>query len=262
MSKRIDLTGKVVLITGSSSGIGAQTAVEFARHGAQVVVTGREGYGDVSEVAKQCREVSPKHLQPLEVVADVGDVGDCRRLIGTTIDTFTRIDVLVNNAAKGVQRHITDQDIMAHYDDCMDTNMRSVVLLTHLCAPHLAKTNGVIVNISSAMSTIPTSGGSLYTMFKSAIDMLTKCVALELAPNGIRVNSVNPGGIHTAFVEAMGFTKQQSDAVWDLAASETPIGRVGQPLDIANAVIYMASPETSFVTGTTFYCDGGYALNH
>ena len=152
----MDFEGNVVLITGSSSGIGAQTAVEFARNGAQVVVTGRDAQR-VSDVAKQCRKVSPKGIKPLEVLADMSVSEDCRRLIATTIDTFTRIDVLVNNAAKGVQRHITDQDIMANYDDCMDTNMRSVVLLTHLCAPHLAKTNGVIVNISSAMSTIPVS---------------------------------------------------------------------------------------------------------
>jgi NAD(P)-dependent dehydrogenase (short-subunit alcohol dehydrogenase family) len=155
MSKHRDFTGKVVLITGSSSGIGARTAVEFARHGAQVVVTGHEGYGDMSDVVKQCGEVSPKHLQPLEVVVDVSDVDECRRLIATTIDTFTRLDVLVNNAAKGVQCAITDPDIMAHYDDCMDTNMRSVVLLTHLCVPYLAKTNGTVVNISSSMSILP-----------------------------------------------------------------------------------------------------------
>ncbi|CAG2165948.1 unnamed protein product [Oppiella nova] len=249
--------GKVVLITGSSSGIGAQTAVEFARLGAQVVVTGRDAQR-VSDVAKQCREVSPKGIKPLEVLADMSVSEDCRRLIATTIDTFTRLDVLVNNAGKGVLSTITDPDIMHKYGDCMDTNLRSVVLLTHLCAQHLTKTGGNIVNISSNAAIKPAPRLPLYRTAKCTIDMFTKCAALELAPYGVRVNSICAGAVMTNFLLTMGSTKQESGVKYNEIAMKTPVGRVGEPIDIANAVLYLSSPDAQFIAGSCFVCDGGY----
>ncbi|CAG2171705.1 unnamed protein product [Oppiella nova] len=240
-----DFTGKVVLITGSSTGIGAEIAVEFARLGAQVVVTGRDAQR-VSDVAKQCREVSPKGLKALEVLADMSVSEDCRRLIATTIDTFTRLDVLVNNAGKGVLSTLTDPDIMHKYRDCMDTNLRSVVLLTHLCVQHLVKTGGNIVNISSNAAIKPTPRLPLYRTAKCALDMFTKCAALDA------------GAVSTNFLLTMGSTKQESDVKYNEIAMKTPVGRVGEPIDIANAVLYLSSPDAQFITGSCFVCDGGY----
>ena len=148
MTTSRDFTGKVVLITGSGGGIGAVTAVEFARLGARVVVTDFRK-DRVSVVAKQCAEASPTGDKALEVVADVTNDDDCRRLVSDTIMTFKKLDILVNSAGRGVVSSIWDGDVLDKYELIMNTNLRSVVWLTHLCVEHLEKTKGNIVNVSS-----------------------------------------------------------------------------------------------------------------
>ena len=140
--------GKVALITGSSSGIGAATAIQFSKAGANVVVTGRNAE-KVSAVAKQCNEVSPKKLKALEVVADVTKKEDMKRLIDTTIKTFGKLDVLVNNAGATWPTSITEPDFYDKYLKVLNINLNSVVYLTHLSVEHLEKTKGNIVNISA-----------------------------------------------------------------------------------------------------------------
>ncbi|CAG2175854.1 unnamed protein product [Oppiella nova] len=200
MTTSRDFTGKVVLITGSSGGIGAVTAVEFARLGAQVVVTGRRK-DRVSAVAKQCAEASPTGAKALEVVADVTNDDDCRRLVSDTIKTFKKLDILINNAGRGIVESIWDEDILDKYELIMNTNLRSVVRLTHLCVEHLEKTKGNIVNVSSIGAFKPRGPCYSYSMSKAAMDMFTKCVALELGPKGIRANTINPGSVKTEFIE-------------------------------------------------------------
>ena len=149
MSKNRDFTGKVALITGSSSGIGAETAVLLAKLGADVVITGRNG-DNLLAVAKHVMKVSPKGENGvLQVVADVSKDDDCRKLIESTIEKFGKLDILVNNAGMGCYSPINDPQIMDTYDKIMNINLRSVLLLTHLAVPHLEKTKGVIINISS-----------------------------------------------------------------------------------------------------------------
>ena len=152
MSLTFDFTGKVSLITGSSSGIGAATALLFAKSGANVVVTGRTA-SKVTEVAKQCRDVSPHGLPALEVVADVTIDADLQRLVDTTVAEFGKIDILVNNAGCGRRAAISDQNFMDNYRQVMRTDLDSVVYLTHICCKHLEKTKGTVVNISSISST-------------------------------------------------------------------------------------------------------------
>ena len=148
MSLTFNFSGKVVLITGSSSGIGAATAVQFSRAGANVVVTGRRA-DKVSEVAKECLKVSPKQSKALEVVADVTKPEDLRRLVDTTVKHFGKLDVLVNNAGAGVAANINDKNFYDNYLKVMQINLNSVVYLTHICVEHLEKTKGNIINISS-----------------------------------------------------------------------------------------------------------------
>ncbi|CAG2165370.1 unnamed protein product [Oppiella nova] len=259
MSTSKDFNGKVVLITGSSGGIGAVAAVEFARYGAQVVVTGRDAQ-KVSDVAKQCAKVSPKGLKPLEVVADVSKNDDCKRLIDSTISAFKKLDVLVNNAGRGMRCPITDTTVLDKYQEVMDTNLKSVLYLTHLSVEHLEKTKGNIINISSVAGLKPFSGAFLYCMSKSALDMFTKCLALELGPKGIRVNVINPAAVRTNFLNVLGMSDQQRDERYDEMSGKYPIRRVGESIDIANAILFLASDESSFVTGINFVSDGG-ALN-
>ena len=139
---------KVVLITGSSSGIGAATAVQFAKAGANVVVTGRNT-DKVKAVAKQCNDVSPNKAKALEVVADVTIREDLKRLMDTTIKTFGKLDILVNNAGAGIATDISESDFFEKYQKVIDINLNSVVYLTHLSVKHLEKTKGNIINISS-----------------------------------------------------------------------------------------------------------------
>ncbi|CAG2112790.1 unnamed protein product, partial [Medioppia subpectinata] len=150
-------------------------------------------------------------------------------------------------------QRIPDQEVM-------DTNLRSVVYLTHLSVEHLEKTKGNIINISSVAGLKPFGRGFLYCMSKCALDMLTKCLALELGPKGIRVNVINPGHVRTNFLQVVGLTKEQSEARYSEMDGKYPVGRVGESIDIANAILFLASDEASFVTGINFVSDGG-ALN-
>ena len=148
MSVRFTFEGKVALIAGSSAGIGAATAILFSKSGASVVVTGRNAV-NVSNVAKQCREVSNSWKTVLEVVADVTKEDDLKRLIDETVETFGKIDILVNNVVFAVRAHITDADFYEKYKKMMETNIDSFVLLTHLSVKHLEKTKGNVINLSS-----------------------------------------------------------------------------------------------------------------
>ena len=152
MSVSYDFSGKVALITGSESGIGAATAILFSKSGAKVVVTGRSEEG-VKSVAKQCSDVSPNKSKALEVVADVTQEEDLNRLVKTTIDTFGRLDILVNNAGNVLFASMNDSDYIEKYKQVMDVNIDSVVRLTHKCVEYLSKTKGNISNISSIAGT-------------------------------------------------------------------------------------------------------------
>ncbi|CAG2120130.1 unnamed protein product [Medioppia subpectinata] len=186
-------------------------------------------------------------LKPLEVLADVSKDADCKRLIDSTISAFKRLDILVNNAGKGVFCSITDTAILDKYREAMDTYLRSVVYLTHLSVEHLEKTKGNIINISSVAGLKP-----------CALDMFTKCLALELGPKGIRVNAINPGAVRTNFLLAMGCSNEQKEALYTVRAVKCPVGRVGESIDIANAILFLSSDEASFVTSVNFVSDGGY----
>ncbi|CAG2175466.1 unnamed protein product [Oppiella nova] len=255
MTTSRDFTAKVVLITGSSSGIGAVTAVEFARLGAQVVVTGRRR-DRVSAVAKQCAEASPTGAKALEVVADVTNDDDCRRLVSDTIKTFKKLDILVNNAGRGVGSSIRDGDILDKYELIMNTNLRSVVRLTHLCVEHLEKTKGNIINMSSILAIKP-KGLFHYSMSRAALQMFTKCVALELGPKGIRANVVHLGPTNTEAMRVRLIANNViSDDIMEWMA-KIPLGRAGEPMDVAKVLLYLTSNDASFVTGSNFVVDGG-----
>jgi len=187
-----DLNGKVTLITGASSGIGAATAVLFARWGAKLALTGRNEV-NLQRTRDECVRVLPAEAeQPLLVIADVCSEDDVARLVDATIQKFGRLDVLVSNAGSGEYGSIENTSL-EQYDRMMNTNVRSHYHLTMLCVPHLIATRGSIVFNSSICGTRTFPGVVAYSMAKSALDQLTRCAAMELAPKGVRVNSVNPG---------------------------------------------------------------------
>ena len=156
MSVSFDFTGKVILITGSSSGIGAATAVLFAKSGAQVVITGTKA-DKLSKVAQQCQQVSPEGLVALQVVADVINEEDLKRLVDNTIKEFGQLNVLVNNAGAGLTNAIDEQVYIENVKKLLDTNLLSALRLTQLCVPYLEKSKGNVVNISSVSAFLPVS---------------------------------------------------------------------------------------------------------
>ena len=156
---------------------------------AKVVITGRNAER-VGKVAKKCEEVSPDALKPLQVVADVANDEDLKKLVTATIDEFGQIDVLVNNAGFLELGDLAAENVMEVYEKIMATNLRAVVLLTHLCLPHLIESKGSVINISSRAGLRPLSNKFSYCISKAGLDMFTKCMAIDLGPKGVRVNSI------------------------------------------------------------------------
>ncbi|XP_053947575.1 3-oxoacyl-[acyl-carrier-protein] reductase FabG-like [Anastrepha ludens] len=248
----MSLTGKVVIVTGASSGIGATTAEAFAKHGAKVVLVGRNET-NLKAAEAACKAANNK-VELLPITADV--TVDAERIIKTTIDKFGQLDVLVNNAGIGEGGDILDIDV-EQFDRIMNTNLRSVFLLTKFAAPHLVKTQGNIVNVSSLAGLRSFPGLSTYCTSKAALDQFTRCIALDLAAKNVRVNAVNPGVIVTDFQRRMGMSEEEYAKCLELCKEFHALGRVGSTKEVADAIIFFASDTASFITGATLPIDGG-----
>jgi len=251
-----DLDGKVTLITGASSGIGAATAVFFARVGASLVISGRNE-ANLQRTGDECVRVRPaKAEQPLLVLADMCSEADVARLVDTTIKKFGRLDILINSA--GIAEFDTiETTSLEQYDRVMNVNVRSVYQLTMLCVPHLIATRGNIVNVSSINGTRSMPGLIAYNMSKAAVDQMTRCIALELASKGVRVNSVNPGVIVTEAHKRAGLSDAAYAEFIERAKSMHPLGRVGDVEEVAQAIAFLASNHALFITGEHIHIDGG-----
>lgn len=253
----MDFFNKVVVITGASSGIGAATAELFSQQSASLVLVGRNETS-LHEVAAKCEGV--KNIKPLVVKAELSNDDDVRRIITKTIDTFGRIDVLVNCAGYGSKAGLRDG--IEPYDRIMATNMRAVYLLTSLATPHLVSSKGNIVNVSSvaAFRVIKDLDFLPYCISKAALDQFTRCAAVELAKDGVRVNSVNPGATRTAFVQAAGFSKEQSDELYKIRDKTMPLGKVVESEEVADLIVFLASNRARSITGSIYVIDNGEIL--
>lgn len=244
----MSFNGKVILITGASSGIGAGTAEHLSKLGASLALVGRNA-NNLSEVIKKCGEIPI-----LPIVADVNT--DAKKIIDQTVAHFGRLDVLVNNAGVGVKSSI-ESTSMEPYDYVMATNLRSVYELTTYAVPHLMATKGNIINVSSTSGIRASPVVLTYCMSKAALDQFTKCISLELAPKGVRVNSVNPAVIKTNFHKNMGFDEEEYNLYLENCKKSHALGRVGEVYEVAEAIAFLASDAASFITGTLLPVDGG-----
>ena len=173
------------------------------------------------------------------------------------MEKFNRMDILVNNA--GICKIGSFDSIpVSHFDEVINTNVRSMVVLTQLCVPHLKTQKGSIINVSSVLGLMPSRQLAFYCMSKAAIDMFTRCLSLELAPDGIRVNSVNPGAIPTQIGTRQGIPEETFDQIIEVHATINPLGRVGDVEEVASAIAFLASKESSYVNGTLLSIDGGW----
>lgn len=248
-------SNKVVLITGASSGIGAETAVEFSKLGAYVVITGRNK-SKLDGVVSLCEEVSPNNLKPTLVIADMNNEQDIKNIIKVTIDSFQKLDVLVNNAGI-LETGSIETTSLEQYDRVMSTNVRGPYYLSMLATPHLVKSKGNIVNVSSVTGIRSFPNVLAYCMSKSALDQFTRCVALELAPKGVRVNAVNPGVITTGIHKKGGMSEEEYEEFLKKCAQTHAIGRPGYANEVSAVITFLASDAASNITGATLPVDGG-----
>lgn len=253
----MDFINKVVVVTGASSGIGADVALRYAKQSAKVVLVGRNEQA-LSQIAEMCHQA--KGMKPLIVRADLTNDNDVENIITQTIDTFGGIDVLVNNAGVGFNGSIRDG--IELFDRAISTNLRSVYLLTSLATPYLLKSKGNVVNVSSVAALRPIKDIPFlpYCISKAGLDMFTKCLALELGPDGIRVNSVNPGGTKTPFIEAAGFSKEEADKLIEHRNQFYPLRKMAESDEVADLILYLSSDRARSITGGIFVIDNGEML--
>jgi 3-oxoacyl-[acyl-carrier protein] reductase len=248
MSQR--LSGKVAVVTGASKGIGASIAKHLAGEGAAVVVN----YASSKEGAERVvAEITGKGGRAIAVHADVAKPVDIQRLFAEAKKAFGRLDILVNNA--GIYEFAPLENVTAaHFHKHFDLNVLGLILSTQEAVKHFGQGGGSVINISSVASSLAPPNTSVYSATKAAVDAVTRSLANELGPRNIRVNSINPGGVETEGVHAAGLA---SGDFFDQMVARTPLGRMGQPQDIAPAAVFLASDESAWITGETLYVSGG-----
>ncbi len=249
------LAGKVALITGGARGLGAEEGRLFAREGAKVVL------GDVLEdlVRQVEAEINEAGGEALFLSMDVTREADWVRVVQSTVEHFGRLDILVNNAGITRDGKSAEETTVEWWDRMMDVNAKGVFLGIKHAVPEMRKAGGgSIVNISSIMGLVGSYGNTSYDASKGAVRLLTKSTAIRYGPEGIRINSVHPGFTDTPGT-AHGFGTDQERRAALVRA--TPLGRIGKPEDIANGVLFLASDESGFMTGSELVIDGGYTAH-
>ncbi|XP_063531867.1 3-oxoacyl-[acyl-carrier-protein] reductase FabG-like [Cydia strobilella] len=249
----MNFTGKVAIVTGAASGMGAATVKALAREGAKVALVDKDE-GNLKKIAKQCEQHGNK---PLIIKADITKDEEVKTIVKETIDRFGQLDILVNNAGTVVTTSILDENLMKNFDLHMNTNLRSMVYLTHLAAPYLIKTKGNVVNTSSITSLRVFEGLLTYSISKAGVDHFTRCVALDLAAHGVRVNAVSPGPTKTGIMKNEGLNE---DKRWEYWRDHAALKKITEPEDIAGLILFLASDKARSITGSTYVCDNGSLL--
>ena len=246
------LDGKVAFISGGARGMGAEEARLFAQQGAKVAI------GDIIEEdgRKVEAEINAAGGECLFVRLDVTSEANWQDAIAATVSRFGALHILVNNAGIGGVGGLVEDTSVEDWDRVMDINGKGVFLGTKAAIPEMQKAGGgSIINISSQLGIVATDNSSpQYHASKGAVRILTKSTAIQFAPDGIRANSVHPGPVNTAMTER----RREDPEAFALMRSRIPLGRFAEPIEIANAVLYLASDESGYVTGSEVVVDGGW----
>ena len=254
ISQRFRLDGKVALITGASKGIGAAMARGLAESGAQVVLSSRKREA-VDAVAQALRDDG---LDAIGISANMGNLDDIHALVAQTIERYSGIDIVINNAAANpVYGSLQDTD-MGAFDKIIDVNLKGPFELCKTAYPILKQRGGgSIIHISSIGGLRPETGIGIYSVSKAAIINLTRAMAQDWGADNIRVNAICPGLIKTRFSEAL----WKDPATQERFVSQIPLGRIGEPEDLAGLAVYLASDASNYCSGGIYMVDGGYSAN-
>jgi glucose 1-dehydrogenase len=247
------LQGRNVLVTGSSKGIGRGVALRLGREGANVVVNYNSDPEGAEAAAAEIRALG---VRSVALQADLSSVAAVQRLVTESVDALGSLDVLVNNA--GVEVHAPFWDVTERdFDRVLDVNLKGVFFATQAMVRHLRATGrrGRVVNMSSVHEEIPFPNFAAYCASKGGLRMLTRNLAVELGPLGIAVNNIAPGAIETPINAKLLNDPQKLGAL----VGQIPLGRLGTPEDVAGLVVFLASDDAAYVTGATYFVDGGLA---
>jgi len=244
----MEFDGKVAIVTGATSGIGMATAFRFAEQGGRVAAVGRK-----KEILSKVQRANIRTY-----AVDLTNEQETSTFARRALEDFGGVDVLVN-AAGIIANGTIENTSLADYDLMMNINVRSVLQLTQLLLPSIIERKGNIVNVSSVTGLRAFPNVFAYCVSKAAVDQLTRCAALELAPKGVRVNAVNPGVVRTNLHLNSGMNEDNYAAFVDRSKTTHPLGRIGQPEEIADLILFLASSKAGWITGTTYSIDGGRA---
>jgi NAD(P)-dependent dehydrogenase (short-subunit alcohol dehydrogenase family) len=247
-----ELANKVLLVTGATSGIGKATALRFAQAGASIAAVGR----NQEALLELQDQVESGGTQLLPIPVDLSHEGEAKSVVAKTLERFGGIDVLVNSAGHISSGTIENTSLLA-WDAMLEINLRTPFVLMQNALPTIIKRRGNIVNVSSVTGLRAFPGVLAYCVSKAGLDQLTRCAALELAAQGVRVNAVNPGVVVTEIHKRGGFTEEQYEAFLAHSKTTHPLGRVGQPQEVAELIFFLASDRASWITGATYSIDGG-----
>uniref|UniRef100_A0A6B2E453 Putative 3-oxoacyl-acyl-carrier-protein reductase n=1 Tax=Phlebotomus kandelakii TaxID=1109342 RepID=A0A6B2E453_9DIPT len=249
----MNFAGKVVLLTGASSGIGYATALHLAKLGASLSLTGRN-VESLTKLVSECPKVAAqKHfIAP----GDLTNEKDTERILADTIKEYGKLDVLINNAGI-LEPGTIENTSLEQFDRVMNTNIRSIYYLTMLATPHLIESKGNIVNVSSVNGIRSFPGVLAYNISKAAVDQFTRCVALELAPKNVRCNAVNPGVTVTNLHKRSGMSNEAYEKFLEHSRNTHALGRPGDVKELAHTIAFLASDQASFITGASLPVDGG-----
>ncbi|MBW4468308.1 MAG: glucose 1-dehydrogenase [Pegethrix bostrychoides GSE-TBD4-15B] len=255
------LQGKIALVTGSSQGIGQAIAIRLAQEGANVVINYRSHPEGAEETLAKVKAAGGECYMTdgFTIQADTGLVADVQRMVSDSVAHFGKLDILVNNA--GIEKNADFWDVTeADYDAVMNVNLKGVFFATQAFAKHVMVTQqpGKVINISSVHEDLPFPHFAAYCASKGGLKMLTRNLSVELAPWGITINNVAPGAIETPINTKLLNNPEQLGAL----LKNIPLKRLGKPADVASMVAFLASAESDYVTGTTFFVDGGLLWNY
>ncbi|CAG9572903.1 unnamed protein product [Danaus chrysippus] len=252
----MDFTGKVVLITGAGSGIGKEIAIHFAKLSANLVLIS-SNVDKLTKVSEECKHLSNSRV--LILPCNLRQIHTIKDVISNAKKEFGRIDVVVNCAGIAAIDGITSVDVLDKVDDVLKVNFEAAVAITHSAVDTLIESRGCIINIGSIMGTMVGKYSIAYNVSKAVLLQFTKCIALELADNGVRVNCISPGSVKTNIISDF-IPSEQQENFWDSLIDDYPLKHLPTTDDIANMTTFLASHKAKSITGCDIIVDGGKTL--